>query len=84
MNTYEEQAVISGRNAMSIAHAKVLADLVDNDTLGNDERIAIQNALRLFASKTNQVLHVIDGGVMYIATSHDLKESTDTTRLTRY
>lgn len=81
VDTYEEQAVLSGRNAMSIAHAKVLANLVDNEALGNDERVAIQNALRLFASKTNQVLHVTDGGAMYIATSHDLKESTDTIRL---
>ena len=81
MTTYQEQAVLSGRNAMSLTDAKVLADLVDNETLDNDERVAIQNALRLFASKTNQVLHVTDGGAMYIATSHDLRESTDTVRL---
>jgi hypothetical protein len=81
MDTYQEQAVTSGRNAMSIAHAKVLAELLDNETLGNHERVAIQNALRLFASTTNQVLHVTDGGAMYIATSHDLRESSDTTRL---
>lgn len=29
----------------------------------------------------NQVLHITDGGAVYLATSHDLRESSDTTRL---
>jgi hypothetical protein len=78
---YQETAVINGRNAMSLDDARVLAELTENESLSNQEFTAIQNALRLFASKSNQVLHVTDAGAMYLATSHDLRESSDTIRL---
>jgi hypothetical protein len=81
MNTYHETAVLGGSQAMTVSDAKVLACMLDNDDVTNTEMGAIQNALRLFASKTNQVIHVTDGGAIYLATSHDLRESTDTIRL---
>lgn len=81
MDTYQETAVRGGANAMTLDDAKVLAELTDNETLSSKELIAIQNAIRLFASKTNQVLHVTDGGAMYITDDHDFRKATEVTRL---
>ena len=81
MDTYQETAVLSGRSAMTLDDAKILAELTDNDKLSNQELVAIQNALRLFASKSNQVLHITDGGAMYITDDHDLRRATEVTRL---
>lgn len=81
MTTYQEVAVKNGRAAMSLDDAKVLAELTDNEILSNDELVAIQNALRLYASTTNQVLHITDGGAMYITDDHDFRQATEVTRL---
>ena len=81
MDTYQLTAVVNERNAMTYDDAVTLAKLLDNVTLDNNEMIAIQRALRLYASKTNQVLHVTDGGAMYITTDHDLRRATEITRL---
>jgi len=82
MNSYEEVAVSNDREALTINDVKVLAQLTDNELLSNDELVAIQNAIRLYASKTNQVLHITGGGAMYITDNHDLREATEVTRLT--
>lgn len=76
-----KSAIAQDKNAMTLDDAKVLAELTDNESLSNQELIAIQNALRLYASKTNQVLHVTDGGAMYITDNHDMREATEVTRL---
>ena len=81
MNNHHEIAVLGARNAMTLDDAKTLAQLTDNETISNPELIAIQNALKLYASKFNQVLHVTDGGAMYITDNHDLREATEVTRL---
>jgi hypothetical protein len=81
MDTYQETAIEIGRTAMTLADAKVLAELVDSDHLTNPERIAIQNALCLYASRTNQVLHITDDGAMYITDDHDLRRATEITRI---
>jgi len=81
MTTYQEVAVSNDREALTIDDVRVLAQLTDNELLSNDELVAIQNAIRLYASKTNQVLHVTDGGAMYITDDHDLRQATEVTRL---
>lgn len=81
MDTYQATAVLGASNAMTLTDAKVLAELTDNESLSNQELTAIQNALRLFASKSNQVLHITDGGAVYITDDHDLRQATEVTRL---
>lgn len=81
MDTYQTTAVENGRSAMTLHNAVALAELTNNELLSNQELVAIQNALRLFASKSNQVLHVTDGGAMYITDDHDLRQATEVTRL---
>lgn len=81
MDTYQETAVANGREALRFDQVELLAQLVDNDSLNNDERVAIQNAIRLYASKFNRVLHVTDGGAMYLTDDHDLRRATEVTRL---
>ena len=76
MDTYQQTAVENGRNAMTLDDAVTLAELTDNESLSNKELIAVQNALQLYASKTNQVLHITDGGAMYITDDHDLRRAS--------
>lgn len=81
MDTYQATAVENARTAMTIQNALALAELLENETLTDVQMVSIQNALRLYASTTNQVLHITDGGAMYITDNHDLRQATEVTRL---
>lgn len=66
---------------MTLELAKELGQLLGSEQLNEQENIEAHEILMTWASSMNQVLHITDGGAVYLATSHDLRESTDTTRL---
>jgi len=66
---------------MNLGLAQELAGLLGSDKLNEQENIEAHEILFTWASSMNQVIHITDGGAVYLATSHDLRESSDTTRL---
>lgn len=66
---------------MTLELAKELGQLLGSDKLNEQENAEAHQMLRAWASSMNQVIHITDGGAVYLATSHDLRESSDTTRL---
>ncbi len=66
---------------MNLGLAQELAGLLGSDKLNEQENIEAHEILFTWASSMNQVIHITDGGAVYLATSHDLRDSSDTTRL---
>ncbi len=66
---------------MNLDLARNIAQLLGSEQLNAQENIEAHEILMTWASSMNQVLHITDGGAVYLATSHDLRESSDTTRL---
>lgn len=66
---------------MNLGLAQELAGLLGSDKLNEQENIEAHEILFTWASSMNQVIHITDGGAVYLATYHDLRESSDTTRL---
>jgi hypothetical protein len=66
---------------MNLDLARNIAQLLGSEQLNDQENIEAHEILMTWASSMNQVLHITDGGAVYLATSHDLRESSDTTRL---
>ncbi len=66
---------------MDLELAKKLAELLGSEQLTEQENIEAHEVLRAWAKSLNMIIHITDGGAVYAATSHDLRESTDTWRL---
>jgi hypothetical protein len=66
---------------MTLELAKELGQLLGSEHLTEQENDEAHEILRTYAASMNQVLHISDNDGVYLATSHDLRESTDTTRL---
>lgn len=66
---------------MNLGLAQELAGLLGSDKLNEQENIEAHEILVTWASSMNQVIHITDAGAVYLATSHDLRDSSDTTRL---
>lgn len=69
------------QKVMDLELAKKLAQLLGSEQITDAENDEAHCILRDYAQSLNMIIHITDGGAVYLATSHDLRESSDTTRL---
>lgn len=69
------------RHIMDLETAKRFARLLGSESLTSDENDEAHQILQDYAKSLSMVIHITDGGAVYMATSHDLRESKDTYRL---
>lgn len=69
------------KHIMNLEVAKRFANLLGSEQLTSEENTEAHQILRDYAKSLNMLIHITDGGAVYMATSHDLRESSDTYRL---
>lgn len=66
---------------MNLDIAKRYASLLGSDQITPQENMEAHEILRDYAKSFNMIIHITDFGDVYMATSHDLRESSDTVKL---